>query len=46
LLLEPRFHPLSRPAIAEGEAIERIISLTEAVDAPIYIVQISSAVGA
>ena len=43
--LTPNFHPLSRPAIAEGEAIGRIISLAEAVDAPIYIVHISSAVG-
>ncbi len=44
--MAPRFHPLSRPAIAEGEAIGRILSLAEAVDAPIYIVHISSAIGA
>ena len=44
--MAPRFHPLSRPAIAEGEAIGRILSLAEAVDAPIYIVHISSALGA
>ena len=44
--LAPQFHPLSRPAIAEGEAIGRILSLAEAVDAPIYIVHISSAIGA
>ena len=44
--LTPNFHPLSRPAIAEGEAIGRMLSLAEAVDASIYIVHISSAIGA
>ena len=43
--LTPNFHPLSRPAIAEGEAIRRMLSLAEAVDAPIYFVHISSATG-
>lgn len=44
--LTPNYHPLSRPAIAEEEAIGRILSLAEAVNAPIYIVHISSAIGA
>ncbi|MEA1978358.1 MAG: dihydropyrimidinase [Chloroflexota bacterium] len=44
--LAPQFHPSSRPAIAEGEAIKRILSLAETVDAPVYIVHISSAIGA
>ncbi len=43
--LAPQFHPISRPALAEGEAIERILSLAETVDAPVYIVHISSAIG-
>ena len=42
----PQFHPFSRPAIAEGEAVGRILSLAEVVDAPVYIVHISSAIGA
>ncbi|MEA3351848.1 MAG: dihydropyrimidinase [Chloroflexota bacterium] len=44
--LAPRYHPLSRPDIAEGEAVARLISLAEAVGAPVYIVHISSAKGA
>lgn len=44
--LAPQYHPLSRPDIAEGEAVMRIISLAEAVSAPVYIVHISSAKGA
>ncbi|MCD4672262.1 MAG: dihydropyrimidinase [Anaerolineaceae bacterium] len=44
--LAPQYHPLSRPDIAEGEAVARILSLAEAVCAPVYIVHISSAKGA
>lgn len=43
---EPRFHALSRPAAAEGEAVERVLSLAEAVQAPIYIVHVSTQRGA
>lgn len=44
--LAPQYHPLSRPDIAEGEAVTRIISLAEAAGAAVYIVHISSAKGA
>ena len=42
----PRFHPLSRPAASEGEAVERVIALADAVKAPVYIVHVSSELGA
>lgn len=38
-----RFHPLARPAIAEQEAIHRVLFLAEAVQAPVYIVHCSTA---
>lgn len=41
----PRFHPLSRPAISEAEAISRAIALAEIADASLYIVHISTAGG-
>ena len=42
----PRFHPLSRPAECEAEAINRMILFAHATgDAPLYIVHLSSAMG-
>ncbi len=42
----PKWHPLSRPAAAEGEAIERVLALAEIADAPVYIVHVSTQRGA
>ncbi len=42
----PRFHPLSRPAISEGEAIERVLALAAVAQAPVYIVHVSTQLGA
>ncbi len=42
---EPKYHPLSRPAIAEAEAINRIITLAEIVNTPLYIVHVSTKLG-
>jgi dihydropyrimidinase len=39
---QPRWHPLSRPAAAEGEAVERALSLAEVAACPLYIVHIST----
>ncbi len=44
--LEPKFYPLSRPAIAEVEAIRRVILLARFSGVPLYIVHISTATGA
>ncbi len=42
--LQPRFHPLSRPAGAEAEAVSRLLHLARlAGDAPAYIVHLSAA---
>jgi dihydropyrimidinase len=42
----PRFHPLSRPAECEAEAINRMILMASMADnAPLYIVHLSSALG-
>jgi dihydropyrimidinase len=42
--LSPRYHPLSRPAECEAEAVNRMILLARlASDAPLYIVHLSSA---
>jgi dihydropyrimidinase len=38
----PSFHPSSRPAAAEGEAIERVLALAEITRAPVYIVHVST----
>ncbi len=41
--VEPRYHPLSRPALAEAEAVNRMLLLAQmAGDAPLYIVHTSS----
>lgn len=42
----PKYHPLSRPAEAEGEAVNRMINLAAIADgAPLYIVHLSSKIG-
>ncbi len=43
--LSPEYHYLAHPALAEEEAIQRIIELSRFVDQPIYIVHLSSAEG-
>ena len=43
--IAPRYHALSRPAIAEGEAIQRSLALAEVSGARLYIVHTSTAVG-
>jgi dihydropyrimidinase len=42
----PAYHPLSRPALAEAEAIQRVLTLAAITDVPAYIVHVSSAPGA
>ncbi len=42
----PRYHALSRPAIAEGEAITRSLAMAEVTDARLYVVHVSTAQGA
>jgi dihydropyrimidinase len=42
----PQAHPLSRPAAAEGEAVERMLALAETAQAPVYIVHTSTRRGA
>src|SRR5687767_6343858 len=39
----PRYHALTRPARAEGEATHRAIALAEIADVPVYIVHLSAA---
>ncbi len=43
---EPRYHAPSHPALAEEEAINRAISLAKLVDAPLFIVHVSTPGGA
>ncbi|QJW48040.1 dihydropyrimidinase [bacterium BFN5] len=38
---EPKFHALSRPAILEGEAVNRAICLAQIAEAPLYVVHVS-----
>lgn len=40
--LEPRYHAITRPALAEGEATNRVIRIAETVGAPVYIVHVSA----
>ena len=42
----PRYHAVSHPAMAEVEAINRAISLARLVDAPLFIVHVSTPEGA
>ncbi len=39
--VEPRYHPLSRPAVMEGEATGRAIDLARSTGCPTYIVHVS-----
>jgi dihydropyrimidinase len=43
--VEPRFHPLSRPAESEGEAVERVLALAHVAGAPVLIVHVSTQLG-
>ncbi|SNR68758.1 dihydropyrimidinase [Puniceibacterium sediminis] len=45
-LTAPRYHAISRPELAEEEAINRAIQLAKLVDAPLFIVHVSTAGGA
>ena len=43
--VEPRYHPLSRPAESEGEAVERVLALAHVAGAPVLIVHVSTQLG-
>jgi dihydropyrimidinase len=43
---EPRYHPLSRPPVSEGEAVERVLALADVAEAPVLIVHVSTQLGA
>ena len=45
-LTAPRYHAISRPALAEEEAIHRAVALAKLVDAPLFIVHVSTREGA
>ncbi|CAH2603881.1 D-hydantoinase [Rhodovastum atsumiense] len=45
-LTQPRYHAISRPALAEEEAIGRAVALAKLVDAPLFVVHCSTAEGA
>lgn len=45
-LKEPKYHALTRPVEAEGEATSRGIRLAEMAGAPLYVVHVSSAMAA
>ncbi len=45
-LVEPRYHPRSRPAGLEAEAVERGLALAEVAGCPLYVVHVSTARGA
>ena len=40
--LEPKYHMLTRPPVAEGEATQRVISIAEVVGTPLYIVHLTA----
>ena len=42
----PRYHALSRPPVAEGEAIQRSLAMAEVTGARLYVVHVSTALGA
>jgi dihydropyrimidinase len=44
--VEPRYHPLSRPAGMEAEAVERALALAEIAGCPLYVVHVSTQRGA
>ncbi len=39
----PRYHPHSRPCLAEAEAVQRVLALAATVETPVYFVHISCA---
>ncbi|RMC96914.1 dihydropyrimidinase [Clostridium autoethanogenum] len=41
----PYYHPLTRPALVEKEAIVRLLNIAEIADAPVYIVHLSTREG-
>ncbi len=41
----PKYHPLTRPAAVEREAIHRAVTLAEIAEAPLYVVHVSSGEG-
>ncbi len=41
----PEYHPLSRPAEAEAEAINRLYTLAKILEVPVYAVHVSTALG-
>ncbi len=45
-LTAPKYHAVSRPELAEEEAIHRAVSLAKLVDAPLFVVHVSTAAGA
>lgn len=45
-LTAPKYHAVSRPELAEEEAINRAIALAKLVDAPLFIVHVSTVGGA
>ena len=45
-LTAPKYHPISRPELAEAEAINRAIQLAKLADAPLFVVHVSTAAGA
>jgi dihydropyrimidinase len=42
---EPKYHPVTRPASLEKEAITRVLNIAEIADAPVYVVHLSSKAG-
>ena len=40
--LAPKYHMLTRPPVAEGEATQRVISIAEVVGTPLYIVHLTA----
>lgn len=38
----PKYHELTRPSIMEGEATQRVITISELAEAPVYIVHLSA----
>ena len=45
-LVAPKYHAISRPAIAESEAINRAVQLAKLADAPLFVVHVSTPEGA
>ena len=44
--VEPRYHPRSRPAGTEAEAVERALALADVAGCPLYVVHVSTGRGA